>query len=85
VAPFSWVWAYAVAEGRKAVNFSEWTAYAPERQRQLLAASCRDVTEGKMPGWPYTMLHPQARLSPVDVASVCAAARQGARDVAEGR
>lgn len=76
VAPTSWIYAYGVAEGRKAVNFSEWAAYAPERQRNLLVASCADVKKGKMPGSPYTLLNPNARLSASDVETICAAARQ---------
>jgi len=75
IAPVSWLMAYAVAEGRKAVNFSEWAAYSPEQQRTLLAVSCDDVTNGKMPG-PYTLLHPEMRLSAQDVETICAAARQ---------
>src|SRR5262245_3635802 len=31
VAPLSWVMAYGVKEGRKAVNFSEWADYPPAR------------------------------------------------------
>lgn len=76
VAPVSWLMAYGVKAGRKAVNFSEWTAYPPERQRELLAESCQDVTSGKMPGSPWTLLHPDARLSAQDVETICAAARQ---------
>jgi heme-binding protein len=75
IAPVSWLMAYGVAEGRKAVNFSEWSAYSPEQQRILLAVSCDDVTSGKMPG-PYTLLHPEMRLSAQDVATICAAARK---------
>ena len=56
IAPVSWLMAYGVTAGRKAVNFSEWAAYSPEQQRILLALSCQDVSEGKMPG-PYTLLH----------------------------
>jgi Haem-binding domain len=41
IAPVSWLMAYGVAEGRKAVNFSEWAAYSPAAQRTLLSASCR--------------------------------------------
>ena len=36
VAPVSWLMAHEVAEGRKAVNFSEWAAYSPAQQRMLL-------------------------------------------------
>jgi len=75
VAPLSWLMARGVAEGRKAVNFSEWGAYPPNRQRTLISASCDDVSSGRMPG-PWTLLHPEARLSPQDVETICAAARQ---------
>src|SRR5690349_2612298 len=50
IAPLSWLMAYGVRGGRNAVNFSEWAAYPPERQRQLLVESCRDASAGKMPG-----------------------------------
>src|SRR5262245_11707692 len=84
VAPVSWLMAYEVREGRKAVNFSEWAAYQPERQRTLLGASCRDASTGKMPG-PYPLLHPETRLSAQDVETICAAARQAETNVAYGR
>jgi heme-binding protein len=74
VAPLSWLMAYGVKAGRQAVNFSDWAAYPPERQRELLAESCRDVSTGKMPG-AYARLRPETRLSPQDVATICAAAR----------
>jgi hypothetical protein len=74
IAPASWLMAYGVREGRKAINFSEWYAYPPEARRTLLAASCDDASTGKMPG-PYTLLHPETRLSPQDIETICAAAR----------
>ena len=83
IAPASWLMAYGVTKGRKAVNFSEWAAYSPEQQRILLALSCQDAVEGKMPG-PYTLLRPETRLSPQDVETICAAARQAEAHAAEG-
>jgi Haem-binding domain len=83
IAPLSWLMAYGVKEGRKAVNFSEWAAYPPERQRKLLGDSCQDVSTGKMPG-PYALLHPEMRLSAQDVETVCAAARQAETVAADG-
>ena len=74
VAPLSWLMVYAVTKGRTAVNFSEWAVYSPEQQRLLLAVSCDDVTNGKMPG-PYTLLHPETRLSAQDIETICAAAQ----------
>ena len=75
VAPFSWLMAHEVAAGRKAVNFSEWSAYSPDHQRVLLAVSCDDAKSGKMPG-PYPFFKPDARLSAGDVETICAAARR---------
>jgi len=74
VAPVSWVIVRGVAEGRRAVNFSEWAGYTPDLQRRLMTQSCREVSAGRMPGWPYTLLRPEARLSDHDVETICAAA-----------
>ena len=83
VAPVSWLMKYGVAAGRKAVNFSEWAAYEPRQRRTLLAQSCEDASKGKMPG-PYTLLHPEMRLSPQDVETICAASRQADAVAARG-
>ena len=74
VAPLSWLMARSVADGRRALNFSEWTGYTPEVQRALLAASCADASSGKMPG-PYTIFRSATKLSSRDVEVICAAAR----------
>ena len=84
IAPVSWLMASGVAEGRKAVNFSEWASYKPDVQRALLSASCQDVSTGKMPG-AWTLLHPETRLSAQDVQTICAAARKAPADAAAGR
>jgi hypothetical protein len=84
VAPVSWLMAYGVAEGRKAVNFSEWAAYSPAQRRILLALSCQDASDGKMPG-PYTRLRPETRLSAQDVETICAASRQLEADARSSR
>ena len=83
VAPVSWAMAYGVRTGRKAVNFSEWGTYQPGERRTLLAASCEDVSTGRMPG-AWTLLHPEAKLSARDVETICAAARQGEIAAARG-
>jgi hypothetical protein len=83
IAPVSWLMTHGVSEGRKAVNFSEWAAYRPDEQQALLAASCEDATKGKMPG-PWTLLHPEAKLSTRDVETICSAARRAESSVARG-
>jgi hypothetical protein len=75
IAPLSWLWAYGVKEGRKVLNFSDWAAYPLDQRQKLLVASCRDASTGKMPGTPYTLLHPEARLSVEDIQTICAASR----------
>jgi len=82
IAPFSWLMAHEVAEGRKAINFSEWDAYSVAQQRILLAASCEDAKSGKMPG-PYTFFKPETRLSGQDIETICAAARETEAKTAE--
>ena len=84
VAPVSWLMVYGVRKGREVVNFSEWVTYPPAQRQALLIASCRDVSTGKMPG-PYTLLHPEMRLSPPDIETICAAAQQAQADAAAGR
>jgi hypothetical protein len=84
IAPVSWLMARAVTDGRKAVNFSEWASYSPDVQRTLLSASCDDATSGRMPG-PYTVVRPDTKLSPRNIETICAAARQAETDAADGR
>jgi heme-binding protein len=84
IAPLSWLMARGVAEGRKAVNFSEWASYPPDVQRTLLTVSCQDVSSGKMPG-AYTRVRPETKLSSQDIETICAAARQADANAADGR
>lgn len=83
VAPLSWAMAHGVRAGRKAVNFSEWAAYQPEERRMLLAASCQAASSGKMPG-PWTLLHPEAKLSRDDIETICVAAQQAEMTATRG-
>lgn len=75
IAPLSWAMDYSVKNGRRAINFSEWSAYSADQQRSLLAASCYDAQTGKMPGL-YTLFRSETRLSAQDVEAICAASRQ---------
>ena len=84
VAPLSWLMARGVAEGRKVVNFSEWASYPPDVRRMLLSMSCEDAASGKMPG-PYTLVRPETKLSPQDIETICASARQAETNAADGR
>lgn len=70
IAPASWMVAHHVNDGRKHLNFSEWTRTEPDEV-------CEQVRKGKMPLRSYTLLHPQARLSEQETAAVCALESEG--------
>lgn len=82
VAPLSWIITRGVTEGRKVLNFSEWAAYPPQKQQELLAASCRDASNGTMPMSIYLRIRPEARLSAEDIETICAASRSGNQSAA---
>ena len=75
VPPLSWIMARGAREGRKAVNFAEWAGYSPQQRRAILATSCDDARNATMPMGAYLRLHPDAKLSPRDVETICGAAR----------
>jgi Haem-binding domain len=65
VAPISWLVSRDVREGRRELNFSDWTA--SEKQLKRLAKTPKEIAKGKMPPWFYLAIHRDARLSPQDV------------------
>jgi hypothetical protein len=75
VAPVSWLVAGDVKDGRAHLNFSEWGSYSPEVSRTKLKEMCNEVKAGEMPLGIYTLMHPQAKLSPEDVKALCTAAQ----------
>jgi hypothetical protein len=58
VAPVSWLVQRDVNEGRRHLNFTEWTQ--PQKHAKDVA---EQVKEGEMPPWFYLPLHPAARLT----------------------
>jgi hypothetical protein len=66
VAPFSWLLARDVHEGRKELNFSTWTQYTTKQQVKKLKESWEEVAEGEMPPWFYLPVHRDAVLSAED-------------------
>lgn len=57
VAPISWLVYRDVAEGRRRLNFSEWTT-RPQNANEII----EKVNEGKMPPFQYTIIHKNAIL-----------------------
>jgi hypothetical protein len=74
VAPVSWLVARDVRVARSDLDFSDWSV-DPVREptpAQRLGGICHDVRRRIMPPRSYTLMHPAARLSPWDVARLCA-------------
>jgi hypothetical protein len=70
VAPFSWALADTIAEGREAMNFSDWD------NRPMGAGRIAEVVEnGEMPPWNYRLAHPSARLDDAEQAELIAGIR----------
>ena len=63
VAPVSWLVARDVALGRKELNFSEWGSYYPQTRKRKLQWMGRVLRERSMPPWAYRLMHPGARLT----------------------
>lgn len=60
VAPFSWLVAHDVEEGREELNFSAWDRVD---RRKVARKLPKEVGEGEMPPWFYVLAHPSARLT----------------------
>lgn len=72
VAPAAWLVARDVDNGRGQLNFSRWAAYHPFDRADLLDAACRLASMREMPPRAYVLMHPDARLSEEEVATLCA-------------
>jgi hypothetical protein len=63
-APVSWLLASDANEGRSKLDFSTWNQYRPEKQISLIDDALKEIKEGGMPPWYYTIKHTGAKLSP---------------------
>jgi len=77
VAPFSWLVAHDVEEGREHLNFSTWGRCDEEERAELLEELLEEVEHGEMPPWTYTLLHPGSALTAEELATLRAWARDG--------
>jgi hypothetical protein len=71
IAPFSWLLASHVRQGREDMNLSEWGQYDAGAARDILVEVCRQVKKGAMPKWSYALVHRSAALSSADVTTLC--------------
>lgn len=64
IAPVSWMISQHVKDGKKHLNFSEWTLYSAEKQTHKLDEIVEVLKEREMPPGPYQWLHKEADISP---------------------
>ena len=65
IAPVSWLTYRDVIEGRQALNFSEW-----DRPQEEADEAVETVLEGEMPPPYYLPTHPEAVLTPEEIAAL---------------
>jgi mono/diheme cytochrome c family protein len=65
LAPVSWLIQYDVQNGRAALNFSEW-----QRPQKEAGEAAEEVREEEMPPAIYRLMHPEARLTPTERATL---------------
>ena len=70
IAPLSWWITDHVSEGRRELNFSEWDSIPAEKHAKKFEEIAEEVEEGKMPLSSYTPAHPEANLTPQEVATL---------------
>lgn len=70
VAPISWQVVADVDRARGRLNFSDWVAYDTAHRVGMRALVGAVTSTHRMPLWYYVTLHPDARLSEVDLATL---------------
>ncbi|RYY68281.1 MAG: hypothetical protein EOO13_12760 [Chitinophagaceae bacterium] len=70
VQPVGWLLANHVKDGKKELNFNEFTTYSKRRQLSKLKSVQNSIKDGSMPLSTYTMLHNDAKLSEESKASI---------------
>lgn len=67
VQPVGWWLAWHVDDGKRHLDFSEFSAYPAKRAKKKLAEIADEVETRGMPLKSYTWLHPEARLTPAEI------------------
>lgn len=67
ITPANWLVASHIREGRQLLNFSQWDSIPKDQQKAKLFECLNQMAFDRMPIPQYTMLHPEAKLSPADI------------------
>src|SRR5690554_6339162 len=60
IQPIAWFLEDHIKEGKKELNFSEWTAYSNRRKNSKLKSIISQIRDDEMPLFSYTLLHRDA-------------------------
>jgi Haem-binding domain len=71
IQPSAWFLAHHIEEGRAELNLSSWKTSAPARQRRKLGEICEQVQTKEMPLPSYLWIHWDAKMSDVDIKTLC--------------
>jgi uncharacterized membrane protein len=63
IAPFSWLIANHVNEGKDHLNFSEWSIYNKNQKKHILDEIKEVIEENKMPLKSYLLLHNEGEIT----------------------
>ena len=63
VSPISFAVTHHVEEAREHMNFSEWDKLSPQDRGELIEECWEEVEEGEMPLFVYLPMHPEAKLT----------------------
>jgi anthranilate/para-aminobenzoate synthase component II len=66
IAPFSYVVAYHISDGKKHVNFDEWTQYNKDQKEHIIGDLREVIKSREMPMVGYLSFHPEAVISDTD-------------------
>lgn len=75
IAPISWLIQSDIEAARSAMDLSDWTRAGGQSHHRTigtLMAACASMQAGVMPPPSYRVLHPDARLSGLEIANFCA-------------
>lgn len=70
VAPASWLLASHVKNGKKELNFTEFSQLSPRRMKSKLKSIAEQVQKGEMPLKSYTLIHKNAVLTEAQVRTI---------------
>lgn len=70
--PVGWWLEQHVRDGKKHLNFSEFTTYSLKRATHKLEEVAEEVREHKMPLPSYTRMHPEAKLTEDEIQTLAA-------------